>query len=297
VVTWPFATPGKQLVKAAVLTYHSHRVQGPDYARNDHVAFAADLRTIAASGARIVSLGTLVDAIVAHQSGRPVAKDHTTLVALTFDDGPVWDYADFDHPAFGPQRGFANAMRDFLDEGGGGGQHEVCATSFVIASPEARRAMESTFDAEYTFLMPGAMNDDWWREAAASGLVAIANHSWDHLHPALASVAHSRQVRGDFAQVTTAADADAQIRAAGEYIDARTGGRAAPYFAYPFGHCNEFLAKDYLPHAGRAMGLRAAFTTAAQVIDGSQDVWMLPRFTCGHHWRSPAALADLLAAR
>jgi len=283
-------------VKAVVLTYHSHRIQGPDYARNDHVAFAADLHTIDRSGARIVSLAMLVDAIAAHQSGRSDANDDAMQVALTFDDGPVWDYTDFDHPAFGPQRGFANAMRDFRGKDTGGTRHDVCATSFVIASPEARRAMESTFDAEYTFLMPGAMNDDWWREAAASGLVAIGNHSWDHLHPALASVAHSRQVRGDFAQVTTAADADAQIRAAAAYIDARTGGRAAPFFAYPYGHCNDFLAADYLPRAGRAIGLRAAFTTAAATIDGSQDVWKLPRFTCGHHWRSPAALADLLAA-
>jgi peptidoglycan/xylan/chitin deacetylase (PgdA/CDA1 family) len=283
-------------VKAVVLTYHSHRIQGPDYARNDHVAFASDLQTIDHSGARIVSLATLVDTIAAHRSGHAGAKDDATLVALTFDDGPVWDYADFDHPAFGPQRGFANAMRDFLASATGLQRHEMCATSFVIASPEARRAMESTFDAEYTFLMPGAMNDDWWRVAAASGLIAIGNHSWDHLHPALASVAHSRQVRGDFAQVTTAADADAQIRAAATYIDAHTGGRAAPFFAYPYGHCNDFLAVDYLPYAGRAMGLRAAFTTEARVIDGSQDVWRLPRFTCGHHWRSPDSLADLLAA-
>ena len=283
-------------MKAVVLTYHSHRIQGPDYARNDHVAFADDLRTIAGSGARIVSLATLVDAIAAHQSGDARADDDATLVALTFDDGPVWDYADFDHPTFGPQRGFANAMRDFLATGHAGGQHEICATSFVIASPEARRAMESTFDAEYTFLLPGAMNDDWWQEASRTGLIAIGNHSWDHLHPALASVAHSRQVRGDFAQVTTATDADAQIRAAAAYIAARTGGQAAPFFAYPYGHCNEFLAGDYLPHAGRAMGLRAAFTTAAQIIDGSQDVWQLPRFTCGHHWRTPEALTALLEA-
>ena len=293
-VTWPFATTGTQPVKAVVLTYHSHRIQGPDYARNDHVAFAVDLQTIDRSGAHIVSLETLVDAIAAHQSGHAGTEDGPMLVALTFDDGPVWDYADFHHPAFGPQRSFANAMRDFLAARTGRKQHEVCATSFVIASPEARHAMESTFDAEYTFLMPGAMNDDWWREAADSGLIAIGNHSWDHLHPALASVAHSRQVRGDFAQVATAADADAQIRAAANYIDARTGGRAAPFFAYPYGHCNDFLAADYLPHAGPAMGLRAAFTTAAEVIDGSQDVWRLPRFTCGHHWRSPVALAELL---
>jgi peptidoglycan/xylan/chitin deacetylase (PgdA/CDA1 family) len=283
-------------VKAVVLTYHSHRVQGPGYAQNDHVALQVDLQSIARSGGRIVSLATLVDAIEAYQSGSAAGDGGATMVALTFDDGPVWDFADFDHPIFGTQRGFVTALRDFLLTEGGRAQPETCATSFVIASPEARRVMESTFDAEYTFLFPGALNADWWLPAIETGLIGIANHSWDHLHPALESVAHSRQVRGDFAQVTDALDADAQIRAAMNYINAHTGGRAAPFFAYPFGHCSTYLAEEYLPRDGRAMGLRAAFTTEPEVIDGAQSVWRLPRFTCGHHWRSPEELAAILVA-
>ena len=283
-------------MKAIVLTYHSHRVLGTGYAQNDHVALPIDLQTIARSGGRIVSLATLIAAIEAHQSGAAAPDGTRTLVALTFDDGPVWDFADFIHPVLGLQRGFANAMRDFLLTESGRAQPETTATSFVIASPEARRVMESTFDAEYTFLCPGALDDAWWTPATATGLIGIANHSWDHLHPALASVAHSRQVRGDFTQVTSATDADAQIRAAMTYIDAHTGGRAAPFFAYPFGHCNDYLSKEYLPREGRAMGLVAAFTTEPEIIDGSQSVWRLPRFTCGHHWRSPEALAAILAA-
>ena len=283
-------------MKAVVLTYHSHRVQGPGYAQNDHVALQVDLRSIARSGGRIVSLATVVDAIEAHQSGSAAGNDGATMVALTFDDGPVWDFADFDHPIFGRQRGFVNALRDFLLTEGGRAQPETCATSFVIASPEARSVMESTFDAEYTFLFPGALNADWWLPAIETGLIGIANHSWDHLHPALESVAHSRQVRGDFAQVTDASDADAQIRAAMNYINAHTGGRAAPFFAYPFGHCNTYLAEEYLPRDGRAMGLRAAFTTEPEVIDGAQSVWRLPRFTCGHHWRRPEELEAILVS-
>ena len=271
-------------------------MQGLGYAQNDHTALSVDLRTIAGTGARIVSLATLVTAIEADQAGTAEAHGNATLVALTFDDGPVWDFADFDHPRFGRQRGFANVLQDFLWSESGGAQAETCATSFVIASPEARHAMESTFDAEYTFLTRGALNDDWWAPAIATGLIGIGNHSWDHLHPALASVAHSRQARGDFTQVADAADADAQIRAAMAYINARTGGRAAPFFAYPYGHCNDFLANEYLPREGRAMGLRAAFTTEATVIDGSQSVWRLPRFTCGHHWQTAEALVAILNA-
>ena len=135
-----------------------------------------------------------------------------------------------------------------------------------------------------------------WPKAVATGLITIGNHSWDHLHPALDSVAHSRQVRGDFTEVIDIADAHAQIRDAMAQINARTSGRAAPFFAYPFGHVNDFLQGDYLPREGRAIGLRAAFTTEPKAIDGSESVWRLPRFTCGHHWRSPDALAAILTA-
>lgn len=283
-------------MKAVVLTYHSHRVQGPDYARNDHVALPVDLLTITHAGARIVPLATLVSTIEEHQAGTGTAGVGATLVALTFDDGPVWDFADFDHPVLGNQRSFTNTMRDFRAMDAGRAQPDLAATSFVIASPAARRVMESTFDAEYTFLQAGALGDDWWAEAIDTGLISIGNHSWDHLHPALETVAHSRQVRADFMQVSTLADANAQIRDAMTYINSRTGGRAAPYFAYPFGHCNDYLADVYLPSEGKAVGLRAAFTTDPKAIDGSQSVWRLPRFTCGHHWRSPEGLAAILDA-
>ncbi|HQR11530.1 MAG TPA: polysaccharide deacetylase family protein [Casimicrobiaceae bacterium] len=283
-------------MKAVVLTYHSHRVLGPDYSANDHAALPVDLATIARAGGRIVSLATLVDAIEAHQSGLRAGNQDATMVALTFDDGPVWDFADFVHPLFGPQRSFANAMQDFRSTEAGSAQLEVCATSFVIASPEARRAMETTFDRRYTYLEAGSLDDAWWSQAIAGGLVAIGNHSWDHLHPGLDVVAHSRQVRGDFTQVTSVADADAQIRGAMRYIDAHTGGRAAPFFAYPYGHCNEFLSADYLPGEGPDIGLRAAFTTEPRSIAGTENIWRLPRYTCGHHWRSPEELERIVAA-
>jgi peptidoglycan/xylan/chitin deacetylase (PgdA/CDA1 family) len=283
-------------LKAVVLTYHSHRVLGPDYARNDHVALPVDLQTIAQAGARIVSLDLLVDAIESFPMPSTAADHQPTLVALTFDDGPVWDFSDFVHPVLGPQRSFANAMRDFLQTQYGRAQPDTSATSFVIASPRARLVMETTFDADYTYLQPGALNDGWWRDAIASGLLGIGNHSWDHLHPALDAVAHSRQARADFMQVTSSADADAQIRKAKQYIDALTDGHAAPFFAYPFGHCNDFLVDVYLPSEGKGMGLRAAFTTEPKPIDGTQSIWRLPRFTCGHHWRSPDELASILAA-
>ena len=175
-------------MKAVVLTYHSHHVQGPDYARNDHVALPVDLLTIARAGARIVSLATLVEALESQQAGTDASNGGATLVALTFDDGPVYDFADFVHPTLGKQRSFVNAMRDFRATDAGRAQANLAATSFVIASPAARRVMESTFDAEYTFLEPGALGDEWWAKAIDTGLIGIGNHSWDHLHSQINAV-------------------------------------------------------------------------------------------------------------
>jgi len=284
-------------LKAFVLTYHSHHCLGSEYHLNDHVALAVDLAAITRAGHRIVPLSRIVERLLA-RPGEEGAGDaaEPAWVALTFDDGPVYDLDDFVHPALGVQRGFVGAMQDFAASAPGAKQPELAATSFVIASPEARRVMETTYDAEYTYLGAGSMGDAWWERAADSGLLAIGNHSWDHLHPALARVAHSKQARADFTQVLTVADADAQIAAAARFIAQRTGGRAAPHFAYPFGHCNDFLADGYFPERGPLLGIQAAFTTEPRGLRAGDSVWRLPRLTCGHHWKTPAALIGILSS-
>ena len=278
-------------MKAHVLTYHSHRILGTDYATNDHIALRADLQTITASGCSIVPLDVIVERL-----GSPSSESSARYVALTFDDGPAFDLDDAFHPEFGPQRGFANIMRDFRAARGPDVQPRLSATSFVIASAEARLQMEQSYEREYTYVAPGSLADDWWGRAIDSGLIAIANHSWDHLHPGIRRVAHSRQARGDFALVTTFEDADAQILEAMRYINARTNDRAAPYFAFPYGTFNDFLTGRYLPARGREIGLAAAFTTEPKPIVGGENVWCLPRYVSGHHWRSSQELQRILAS-
>ena len=175
-------------------------------------------------------------------------------------------------------------------------QPELSATSFVIASPEARKVAESTFDRQYTYLVPGALDDAWWNRAIDSGILDIANHSWDHLHPALPRTAHSEDARADFTRVVNDADADAQILAAARYLRERTGGRAAPYFAYPFGHWNDFLTRDYLPRRHADVDVRAAFTTEPRPVSADDSVYRLPRYVCGQHWKHPGELAAILTA-
>jgi peptidoglycan/xylan/chitin deacetylase (PgdA/CDA1 family) len=274
-------------MKAWILAYHSHRVLGDDYARNDHVALAADLEVIHEAGGRIVPLDTIVDALDMD------TENDLSLVALTFDDGPIYDFVDFTHPRFGRQRSFAAIMRDFASARALPVPH---ATSFVIASPEARRCMETTYDPAHSFVATGALDDGWWNEAIDCGSLSIANHSFDHLHDGLPRVAHSAQARGDFTRVLSVEDADAQLAAAARYIGAKTRGRAAPWFAYPFGHYNRFLTHVYLPANASRLGLRAAFTTDPRPVVHGDNRWCLPRFVCGHHWTSPEELRAILAS-
>ena len=285
---------------ALILTYHSHHIAGPDYASNDHVALRADLPLLTEAGYRVVSLADLVDAFRSEQTGRQATSPDARLAAITFDDGPEYDAVDHLHPTLGMQRSFLGILEDYARSAEGGAQPELCATSFVIASPAARKVMEDvTRVASGTgpyYLHAGAMNEDWWSPAIDSGLLAIANHSWDHLHPALNRTAHSRQAKADFTQVDNIADADAQIRNAARYINEKTGGRASPFFAYPFGHYNRFLVEDYLPNDRSGDGIKAAFTVDGRALHVSDSPWTLPRYSCGYNWASPPELLALLDA-
>ena len=271
-----------------VLAYHSHNIAGNEYATNDHVAFASDLETITAAGARIVPLDEIVSVIHAG-----VDAVEGTLVGLTLDDGPIFDYADFTHPKFGPQRSILNIMRDFTARHGVKAQPRMHATSFVIASPDARRAMERSPDCGFTFLEDW-LSDGWWGRAAASDMMAIGNHSWDHVHPAVDKVAIASDVRGDFSRVDKPADAEREIRQASQYINARVAGRC-DMFAYPYGHVNDFLLHEYLPKRQGEHGMRAAFGTGGRAVHPGDPVWNIPRAVCGYHWTSPAGLEALLA--
>ncbi len=275
-------------VSMVVLTYHSHNISGDQYASNDHRALASDLETLTRCGARVVPLESIAEAV---RSGR-AAEDCAPLVGLTFDDGPVFDFADFVHPRFGTQRGFLNILRDF-QRANPGAQPQLHATSFVIASPDARAAMERAQDCGYTYL-ENWLGDQWWSEAAGSGLLAIGNHSWDHVHHAVESLAIGAQARDNFELVDNYRDADSEIRRAAEFINARVGGRCR-MFAFPFGHTNAYLVGDYLPNRASEHRMAAAFGVGGRAVAANDSVWNIPRLVCGHDWKSPRELEALLA--
>lgn len=272
-----------------VLTWHSHNVAGNDYATNDHVALAADLETLAAAGVRIVPL----EHIAAAHRDRYWSLDGGVEVALSFDDGPRFDVADFEHRIWGTQKAFARLLRDAAPLFGVP-PGTIRATSFVIASPEARAQMERAPECGLADLH-GWLADDWWAGAAALG-IAIGNHSWDHLHPALRNVAQRDGIRGDFTAIADDADADHQVRRASEFVLGRLQSAAELPFAYPYGHVAPYLRDVYFPRHRAEHRCYAAFSTAGRAIDPDDSIWALPRFVCGWHWQDADGLRALIAA-
>ncbi|HET9031462.1 MAG TPA: polysaccharide deacetylase family protein, partial [Dokdonella sp.] len=211
-------------MRIPVLAYHAVNISGNDYASNDHVAFAADLRQIDDLGLRIVPLHWVVDQLTG------VAKrDLEGCVALTCDDGSDFDFHDLQHPDHGIQRSLYHCLLDFIAERGSQAQADLHLTSFVIASPEARDQIDKA-----CLIGKGWMSDDWWQAALDSGLMAIENHSWDHNHPALSMPGVDGMPRGSFLDVNNEIRARQEITAATHFIDSRIAPRRTRIFCYPF---------------------------------------------------------------
>ena len=269
-------------VNIPVLTYHGVNVIRNTYAENDHLALASDLHTIAACGFRVIPLSRVVDW---HQGLVPDG-DMAQTVALSLDDGAWFDFYDLEHPTCGMQRGMINILKDFNQ------QHaaKVHATSFVIASPEARSSLDKS-----CMIGQGWWGDEWWRQAAASGVMDVECHSWDHVHPNLDEVAQLAQLKGDFGLVKTYTDCNTQFAQAGAYMGAQLGKRPS-LFAYPYGQASNYAVNKYLPEYRPKHGFRAAFTTEPRAVSRSNNIWRLPRYVFGQDWKTPEALSDILKA-
>jgi peptidoglycan/xylan/chitin deacetylase (PgdA/CDA1 family) len=266
---------------AHVLTYHSGNIAGNDYATNDLVAFREDLRIIERLGLSIIPLRTLVDALIGPGSNR--LPEH--VVSITFDDGLDFDFIELAHPLHGVQPSVAGIMREFVHEFA----LPVHATSFVIASPEARMQI-----ANKEMLGHQWISDSWWREAVASGLFHIANHSWDHVSPSVGYDTAEADRRASSRFIDNPVAAALQVRRAREYIERIAPNPGSALLAYPYGDYSAFLVGDYLPDARRGHGTVAAFTGEPGVVTPASNRWTLPRNSCGKEWQSPEGLAALL---
>lgn len=271
-------------MRVPVLTYHAVNIAGNDYANNDHVAFAADLRLIDDLGLRIVPVHWVVNQLLGLAE-----RDLSGCVALSCDDGSDFDYFDLDHPQHGPQTSLFNVMRELRIERGRDCQPDLHLTAFVIASAQARETMDTACLAGKDW-----MRDSWWRAASISRLMAIENHSFDHNHPCLAEPGAGGMPRGSFLDVNTAQRAEAEITTAQQILNDHLAPYRASLFCYPFGHAPEYLRAQWLPENGAKIGLKAAFGDGAQPLSQDSDIWNLPRYICGWHWKSPTELEAIL---
>jgi peptidoglycan/xylan/chitin deacetylase (PgdA/CDA1 family) len=269
-------------MRVPILTYHSMKIHGNGYGENDLAGLAADLETVRARGFRIEPLAELVRRW--RESPQTLARGK--VVALTCDDGGDFDFHDLPHPTAGTQRSVLNILRDFH------GRHPESKphiTSFVIVSPEARVELDKT-----CMIGRGWWNDTWWRDAAASGLMHIANHSWDHNHEALPRRFSRGVERGTFRTIANQALADAEIRVAHDFLKARVPNPGDALFAYPYGHFNDYLVDEYFPRFAASMGLEAAFSDTAGYFSADASRWKIPRFVFGRDWSSPEGLERIL---
>ena len=266
-----------------ILTWHAMSVNGQDYPSNDHIGFREDLEWLHGAGLRVVSLSEIAAALREGRLGSLAG-----CVGLSLDDGSDFDARDLPHPSWGPQRSMLGILRDFRARHGEAAQPGLHATSFTIVSPQARGELDRT-------CMIGCRwwNDDWYRDAEASGLLAVESHGWDHNHASLAQTA-TRAPRGGF-DVRDPREAQVEIGEAATLLRRLRGRAGEVLFAYPYGIVGDYLAEEWLPAHGDALGIPAAFggSNGEPVREGISR-WRIPRYVFGHHWKSPAELAALL---
>src|SRR5688500_12122518 len=164
--------------RLAILTYHPIHIVANDYSGNDLLALARDLETIERLGLRVVSLD---QAITAASETALLDDFGDAAVAITFDDGSVFDYVDHAHPTCGPQRSAASVLADASRRLACLRGARPLASTFVIASPAARGELDRN-----DYFGGGYWPDHWWTQAAASGVLSVESHSWDHNHPSIA---------------------------------------------------------------------------------------------------------------
>lgn len=265
-----------------ILCFHSQNISGGEFANNDHVALDATLSHLLGKGVPIVPLQRVVQLL---RSGRTGSLP-STYVALTFDDGPDYDWLDVNHPTCGVQPSVGSILRKHSRRFFGVWRRRISGTSFVIASPKARSEIAGSPDQN-----PDRMSDSWWRVAQKSGFLEIGNHGWDHVHPSVRDMGSRPHLVESFDKVATPEEARLQVDEAYGYINRNAGGNSGSLFAYPYGQVSPYLADEYFP---RQKIIKAAFTTAGTPVEPGQDIFRIPRFVCGWHFKSISDLDSMM---
>ncbi|MDR1528842.1 MAG: polysaccharide deacetylase family protein [Burkholderiales bacterium] len=244
----------------------------------------SDLASVRSLGYRLISLSAIVDSFLTDKLKRYQGE---RVLGMSFDDGPDYDWHDYE----GDDLGFMPSFHTILKAHGEMAFefNKPFSTSFVIASPKARQELDKSCIAGRN-----QWQDLWWRQCVETNIIEIGNHSWDHVHESLSSVALESQIKGSFFAVNNLENARLQIKQAHEYISRHLSGEYSHLFAYPYGHVSDYLRDEYFPNYQNEHWQRAAFTTESAPITFGANRWALPRFVCGQHWKSSEELVKLI---
>ncbi len=270
-------------MKVPILTYHACNISGNRYDSNDQMALAEDLRLLARKGWQVIPLHHLVAVIRGD-----IEEDLAHCVVLTCDDGTLADVRPLVFPEHGMQPGLLGVMQAFVAESPEK-LPRLEMSSFVIADPHTRALL----DRDCLFNQ-GWMGEEVWQLANTSGLMRIECHSWDHNHSVLDSTGPDAMPRGNFFVVDNDLRARHEIDQSLDYLNARLDDKPCRVFAYPYGQANDYLSQEYLPEHADRLGLLAAVGGEKGPVTRHSDLWNLPRYICGAHWKSPVELEAIL---
>lgn len=273
-------------IKIPILVYHSAHVMGDTYGTNDHIALVDDLQVINAMGYKVIPLRWAVKWFLG-------IKDYIEKsIVITFDDGCDLDWIDFNHPEHGFTKSIKTILTEFKAEVGNG-QPYLQASTFVIASPIARRQID-----DIAYRGSCILNDLWWKSAEESGILKIYNHSWDHNHACVRDVCQKDSVRSSFANIDTYQECQCEVQRAAEYISRRIHPSWPEFFAYPYGQSSDYIKEIYFPEFTGVHKTIAAVGSSGGYLTKDSFRWDLPRFVCGNMppfgWRSTEELMEIL---
>ncbi|MCF6300110.1 MAG: polysaccharide deacetylase family protein [Proteobacteria bacterium] len=260
-----------------ILTYHASNVYGDEYANNDHVALEQDLMSLHDLGYKIIPLKWIAQWL---DDERDITLVGSKLVAISCDDGLDLEFFDGNYFDYGKQISFYNILSDFLKKIGKENQPHACITSFVIASPKARKIIDSK-----SLQSQNLMNDSWWLDACKTGLFSIENHSWDHYHPDIYPEKNS-----GFMKVNDKKSCNQQLVQSKNYINQIIKPYSSCLFAYPWGQFSDYLAHHFFQAESSQHGIKAAFTCEPKPVTKKTNKWLIPRFVCGNHWKTKEQL-------
>lgn len=277
-------SPRLKKKKIPVLCYHGANAMLANsraYLGNDQTALAEDLTVLQQRGYRLINGLDVVNFIL----GKVSFSRKDKVICISFDDAPILDYQAYDSPKIGRVTSFRSTLlQSEIFQ-----RSQACVLNFVIADETARNELD------VACLQGNAdLSNKWWEQAIDKRLYDIANHSFDHMHEALQSTAHSRGEQGNFFAVDNYTDANTQIRLAYDKIQTVVNHKATPLFGYPYGHVSDYLRDEYFPNYTQEHQQQGAFSTGGEYVTEQTNIWEIPRFVCGHHWKTPAEFDRLL---